>query len=47
MKKKIFEIYPTSSYVKSEEWLNLIYKISKINGMLKPWNLWINIEKII
>lgn len=45
MKKKIFEIYPTSSYVKSEEWLNLIYKISKINGMLKPWNLWINIEK--
>ncbi len=45
MKKNIFEIYPTSSYIKSEEWLNLIYKISKINGMLKPWSLWINIEK--
>lgn len=45
MKKNIFEIYPTSSYVKSEEWLNLIYKTSKINGMLRPWSLWINIEK--
>lgn len=44
MKENIFEIFLTSSYVKSEEWLNLIYKMSKINGMLKKWNLWIHIE---
>lgn len=44
MKENIFEICLTSSYVKSEEWLKLIYKISKINGILKKWNLWINIE---
>lgn len=44
MNKNIFEICLTSSYVKSEEWLNLIYKISKINGIFKKWNLWIYIE---
>lgn len=44
MKKNLFEIYLTSEYVKSEEWLNLFLKISKMNGILKPWNLWINIE---
>ncbi len=44
MKENIFEICLTSSHVKSEEWLKLIYKISKINGILKKWNLWINIE---
>ena len=44
MKENVFEICLTSSHVKSEEWLNLIYKISKINGMLKKWNLWIHIE---
>ena len=42
--KNVFEIYLTSKYVKGEEWLNLIYKISKINGKLRPWNLWIQIE---
>lgn len=44
MEINIFEICLTSAYVKSEEWLKLIYKISKMNGMLKKWNLWINIE---
>ena len=44
MKKNLFEIYLTSSNVEDKQWLKLIYKISKINGMLKTWNLWINIE---
>ena len=44
MKKNLFEIYLTSQYVKSEEWLKLILKISKINGKLSSWNLWIHIE---
>lgn len=44
MKGKLFEIYPTTSFVKSEEWLKLILKISQLNGLFKPWNLWIHIE---
>ena len=44
MKKNIFEIYPTSSYIEGEKWLKLILKISKINGRFKAWNLWIYIE---
>lgn len=42
--KKIFEIYLTAPDIKDEEWLKLIYKISKINGLFKQWNLWIHIE---
>lgn len=44
MKWNLFEIYLTSQLVESEEWLKLIYKISKINGILIHWNLWIQIE---
>ena len=44
MRKNLFEIYLTSQFVKSEEWLKLILKISKINGKLGHWNLWIHIE---
>lgn len=44
MKKNIFEIYLTESFVKKEDWLKLILKVSKVNGRLKPWSLWINIE---
>ena len=44
MKGKLFEIYPTTSFIKSEEWLKLILKISQLNGLFKPWNLWIHIE---
>lgn len=44
MKKNIFEIFLTSSFVESEEWLKLILKISKINGRFRKWNLWIHIE---
>lgn len=43
-KKYIFEIYPTSQFVESEKWLKLILKVSKINGKLSHWNLWIYIE---
>ena len=44
MKTNIFEIYLTMPNIESKEWLNLIYKVSKINGMFKTWNLWIHIE---
>lgn len=44
MKKNVFEIFLTSSYVQSEEWLKFILKISKINGIIGKWNLWIVIE---
>ena len=44
MKWNLFEIYLTSQFVEGEEWLKLIYKISKINGILRQWNLWIQIE---
>lgn len=43
--KKIFEVYLTSEYVENEEWLKLFFRISKINGLYRPWNLWITIEK--
>lgn len=45
MRKNVFEIYLTSSYVRPEEWLRFIYKISKINGRFRLWNLWICIDK--
>lgn len=44
MRKNLFEIYLTSQFVESKEWLKLILKISKINGKLGHWNLWIHIE---
>ena len=44
MKKHIFEIFLTSQFVNSEEWLKLILKISKLSGRLSYWNLWIHIE---
>lgn len=44
MKNNIFEIFPTTSFVESEEWLKLILKISQINGKFRSWNLWIHIE---
>lgn len=44
MKRNIFEIFLTSPFVESEAWLNLILKVSKINGKFKKWNLWIHIE---
>ena len=44
MKKKIFEIYLTEPAIDEKEWLKFFLKISKFNGMLKKWNLWINIE---
>ena len=44
MRKNIFEIYLTSQFVESKEWLKLILKVSKINGILGYWNLWIHIE---
>ena len=47
MKKNFFEVYLTENYIKSEDWLKLILKVSKINGKIKPWSLWICIENNI
>ena len=47
MKKNFFEIYLTENYIKGEDWLKLILKVSKINGRLKHWSLWIDIENNI
>ena len=44
MKKNVFEIYLTSEYVQGQDWLNLFLKICKINGIFRPWNLWVHIE---
>ena len=44
MKRNLFEIYLTQEYVESIEWLKLFLQITKINGLFKPWNLWIKIE---
>ena len=45
MKKNIFEIYLTNPHIEGEEWLKLIQKVTKINGLFKHWNLWVNMEK--
>ena len=47
MKKNFFEVYLTENYIKSEDWLKLILKVSKINGKIKTWSLWICIENNI
>ncbi len=44
MKRNLFEIYLTSEFVQSEEWLKFLLKISKINGRFSCWNLWVYIE---
>ena len=45
MKKKIVsEVFLTSNEVKPEAWLELLNHISHLNGILRRWNLWIQIE---
>ncbi len=44
MRSNIFEIYPTIPYIEGEEWLKLILKVSRINGIFRHWNLWVHIE---
>lgn len=45
MRKKIVsEVFLTSKYVTEESWLNLIYKVSKLNGRFRKWDLFIKIE---
>ena len=43
-KRNMFEIYLTQEYVEGSEWLKLFLRITKINGLFKTWNLWIQIE---
>lgn len=43
--KKIFEIFLTTDFVTDESWLKFILYISKLNGLFKPWNIYIKFEK--
>ncbi len=45
MKEKILsEIILTTEYVEPKTWLSLLNAISKLNGLFKPWNLYVKIE---
>lgn len=44
MKRQVFEIFLTSDFIDSKEWLKLLLKITKINGLLNHWNFWVCIE---
>ena len=43
-KKIISEIFLTSNEIGSESWLELFNNISNLNGKLRRWNFWIQIE---
>lgn len=43
-KKYHYEILLTSNYVSEESWLNFIFSISKINGWLKTWKIYVEIK---
>lgn len=45
MKNKfIYEILLTTQYATEEAWLNLILEIGKLNGFLKTWKIYVEIE---
>lgn len=45
MKNKfIYEILLTTQYATEEAWLNLILEIGKLNGFLKKWKIYVEIE---
>lgn len=44
MKKFKYEILLTTQYATEEAWLNLICGISKLNGFLKKWKIFVKIE---
>ena len=43
--KKIFEIFLTTDCVTDESWLKFILYISKLNGIFRPWKIYIKFEK--
>lgn len=43
--KKIFEVFFTTDNVKEESWLNFILYVSKLNGLFRPWKIYIKFEK--
>lgn len=43
--KKIFEIFLTTDFVTEESWLKFILYISKLNGLFRPWKIFIKFEK--
>lgn len=44
MKKYISEIFLTNDKISEKEWVDFIYAISKLNGMLKKWTIYLKIE---
>lgn len=42
---KIFEIFLTTDFVTEESWLKFILYISKLNGLFKPWKIYVKFEK--
>lgn len=44
MKKKIYEVFLTQKYVDIKDWANFIFEVSKLNGKLKKWTIWVKIE---
>ena len=47
MKKYISEIFLTTDFVTDEEWLKFIMEISRLNGLLKSWKIYLKIERNI
>lgn len=43
--KKIFEIFLTTDFVTEESWLKFILYISKLNGLFRPWKIYVKFEK--
>lgn len=44
MKKRLYEVFLTQKYVNEEDWMNFILVVSKLNGILKKWTIWVKIE---
>ncbi len=47
MKKYISEIFFTTEFVNENEWLKFILEISRLNGFLRSWKIYIKIEQNI
>lgn len=43
-KKYYYEILLTTNYVSEDSWLNFIFSVSKINGWLRRWKIYVEIQ---
>lgn len=44
MKRYISEIFITDDNINEKDWINLIYAISNLNGLLKKWTIYVRIK---